>query len=376
MEEKEVAQRQQEQKENATVQKQKTAVKVYNKGLWRVGVIDVYRSLIWTRKHFETGTVEFHAPLNDRNIKYLKRGNIITMSGTVESAFVEGVSIEDYSNEITVTGRTLSSGLSRRGIKSIVNFSGTYEDAMQKIVDVSAISVEKPLTGLVLAESRHRGGSVVFQVSYKDAYPFLEKLSKISNLGFRVRADYKNKVFLFEVYEGVDHSQNQTGNKRVIFDEVHKNLNKATYTTNDQTYKTHAIVYGEGEGAARVKVEATLDASAEGWDRRELIVDARDLSSDGLTAAQYRAILMQRGDEKLAECGIVECLEANTLPFVNYSYKKDYDLGDIVTVNKKDWGIQVDKRITMIQEVYENGGFSIVPTFGDPFPETIDLSQD
>lgn len=373
MEEREVAQ---EQQGNVTVQKQKKAVKVYNKGLWRLGVIDVYRSLIWTRKYFETGTVELHAPLNEKNIGYLKRGNIVTMSGSVESAFIEGVSIDDYSNEITVTGRTLSSGLSRRGIKSVVNFSGNYEDAMQKIVDVSAISVEKPLTGLVLTESRHRGGNVVFQVSYKDAYPFLEKLAKISNLGFRVCADYKNKVFLFEVYEGVDHSQSQMGNKRVIFDEVHKNLNKATYTTNDQTYKTHAIVYGEGEGAARVKVEATLDASAEGWDRRELIVDARDLSSDGLTAAQYRAALVQRGEEKLAECGIVECLEANTLPFVNYSYKTDYDLGDVVTVNKKEWGIQVDKRITMIQEVYENGGFSIVPTFGDPFPESIDLTQD
>lgn len=376
MEERKEQARKEEQKENASVQKQNKAVKVYNKDLWRLGVIDVYRSLIWTRKYFETGTVEFHAPLNEKNLRYLQRGNIITMTGTVESAFVEGMAVDDYSNEITATGRTLSSGLSRRGIKSIVNFSGTYEDAMQRIVDVSAISVDEPLTGLALAESRHRGGDVVFQVSYKDAYPFLEKLAKISNLGFRVRADFKNKVYLFEVYEGIDHSQHQTGNKRVVFDEVHKNLNKATYTTNDQTYKTHAIVYGEGEGANRIKVEATLDASATGWDRRELIVDARDLSSDGLTAAQYRAALVQRGNEKLAECGIVECLEANTLPFVNYSYKTDYDLGDIVTVDKKEWGIQMDKRITVIQEIYENGGFSIVPTFGDPFPETIDLSQD
>ena len=39
------------------------------------------------------------------------------MTGSVESAFVEGMAVDDYSNEITATGRMLSSGLSRRGIK-------------------------------------------------------------------------------------------------------------------------------------------------------------------------------------------------------------------------------------------------------------------
>ena len=84
---------------------------------------------------------------------------------------------------------------------------------------------------------------------------------------------------------------------------------------------------------------------------------------------------MQRGNEKLAEYGIVQCLEAVTLPFVNFEYKKDYDLGDIVTVNKKAWSIETDERITEIQEIYENGGFSIVPTFGSPLPEYIDLAD-
>ena len=79
--------------------------------------------------------------------------------------------------------------------------------------------------------------------------------------------------------------------------------------------------------------------------------------------------------EKLLEHGIVECLEAVTLPNVNFTYKTDYDLGDIVTVNKKAWGIMMDKRITEIQEVYENGGMTIVPTFGDPLPDTVDLTD-
>lgn len=246
---------------------------------------------------------------------------------------------------------------------------------MRMLVDIAAISSTTPLPFLQLGNEIGLGDEATFQVSYKDLYVYLTKLSACSNLGFRVRADYKNKIFYFEVYEGKDHSKNQTGNKRVIFSEVYKNINKATYTANRQNYKTHAVVFGDGEGTARTVMEATIDAQATGWERRELMVDARDISRDGMTTAQYQSALIQRGNEKLAEYGIVECLEANTLPFVNFSYKKDYDLGDIVTVNKKAWGMEMDKRITEIQEIYENGGFSIVPTFGDPLPEKVDLSD-
>lgn len=365
-----------QQVQSAAGMRQQKQIKVYDTNLMRQGVIDVYRSLIWTRKYKEAGTVELHAALNSRNLGLLKEGHIVTMSGSVESAFIEGMTANDYSNEITATGRMLSSGLSRRGIKTVVNVSNTkYEDVMRQLVDVSAIRSKNPLPRLALGERKGLGDMVTLQVSYKDLYTYLTKLSACSNLGFRIRGDYKEKQFYFEVYEGKDHSENQIGNKRVIFSEVYRNINKATFTTNSQNYKTHAIVFGDGEGTARTTMEATIDPAAAGWERRELMVDARDIQRDKLTAAQYQSELIQRGNEKLAEYGIVECLEAVTLPNVNFKYKIDYDLGDIVTVNKKAWGIKMDKRITEIQEVYENGGLSIVPTFGDPLPETVDLSN-
>ncbi|WP_289285702.1 siphovirus ReqiPepy6 Gp37-like family protein [Parablautia intestinalis] len=365
-----------QQVQSAPLIRQQNIVKVYDIDLMRQGVIDVYRSLIWTRKYKEAGTVELHAALNSRNLALLQEGHIVTMTGSVESAIIEGIAADDYSNEITATGHMLSSGLSRRGIKTIVNVSNeTFEDVMRKLVDVSAINSQKPLPRLALGERKGIGEKVTLQVSYKDLYTYLMKLSACSNLGFRIRGDYKAKQFYFEVYEGKDHSVNQTGNKRVIFSEVYRNINKATYTSNSQNYKTHAIVFGDGEGAVRTVMEATIDSTATGWERRELMVDARDIQRDNLTTAQYQSALIQRGNEKLAEYGIVECLEAVTLPNVNFTYKTDYDLGDIVTVNKKAWGIKMDKRITEVQEIYENGGLSVVPTFGDPLPDIVDLSN-
>lgn len=60
---------------------------------------------------------------------------------------------------------------------------------------------------------------------------------------------------------------------------------------------------------------------------------------------------------RMRDRGMLRSSHAASL--VNFSYKKDYDLGDIVTVRKKAWGIEMDKRITEIQEIYENGGFPL-----------------
>lgn len=189
--------------QTAVEMRQQKQVKVYDINLMRQGVIDVYRSLIWTRKYYEAGTVELHAALNSKNLKLLQKGNIVTMTGSVESAIISGMAADDFSNEITATGNMLSAGLSRRGIKTVVNAADTpYEDIMRRLVDISAISGTNPLPRLVLGEKCGAGGRVSLQVSYKDLYTYMTKLSACSNLGFRIRGDYKNKKFIFEVYEG------------------------------------------------------------------------------------------------------------------------------------------------------------------------------
>lgn len=356
--------------------RQQTVIKVYNMAMQRQGVIDVYRSLIWTRKYKEAGTVELHAALNSKNLALLRIGNVITMAGAIESAVIDGITANDITCEITATGRMLSACLERRGINEVVTVTNArYEEVMRRLVDVSAISTDHPLPNLILGEAAGIGGYVTLQVSHKELYSYLKNLSACSNLGFRIRADYKAKKMNFEVYEGKNHSNAQKQNKRVIFSEVYKNIGQTTYTVNAQKYKTHAVVYGDGEGAERTVIEAAIDQSAEGWERRELIVDAKDIKREKMTEEQYLSALIQRGTEKLAAYGIIECMEAVVLPDVNFTYKKDYDIGDIVTINKKAWGITIDKRITEIQEIYENGAFSIVPTFGDPLPDQIDLTK-
>ena len=55
----------------------------------------------------------------------------------------------------------------------------------------------------------------------------------------------------------------------------------------------------------------------------------------------------------------------------SFTYGTDYDLGDIVTVEKAKWNKVLNLRITELCEVYEYGGMYVVPTFGDALPTTI-----
>lgn len=110
-------------------------------------------------------------------------------------------------------------------------------------------------------------------------------------------------------------------------------------------------------------------------DLREIFVDAKDLTSDGLTAEEYTNILTQRAYEVLESNIESETFEYETVASINFKYKIDYDLGDIVTIHKKKWGIKMNQRITEIQEVYENDGMIVIPVLGSPLPEKIDWSD-
>ena len=180
--------------------------------------------------------------------------------------------------------------------------------------------------------------------------------------------DFKKKTMTFETYKGVDRTQAQGENPRVIFSESYDNLNQAKHNYSDATYKTKVIVGGAGDGLARIFVTV---GGGTGFDLREVFLDAKDINKEALTDAEYLEALKTRGQEFLNENKIFENFEAEAEADVNFTYGKDYDLGDVVTVKKKKWNTAQNLRITELCEVYEYGGMYVVPTFGDALPTTI-----
>ena len=345
-------------------------IRIYDANLYRQGQIENQTSLIWTRKFYEPGNFELHAPITDENLRLLQPGNIVGKKGSEEAGIIEDLEKEesDIKNEVTAKGRFLSAYMDRRLVKQTVNFDGRIEVAMRNLLS-GVVTI--PL--VELGELHGFTETVRFQATMKNLQSLETKLSKSGAIGYRFTPDFINKRIIFDLYQGKDRTFRQTVNNRVIFSEDYNNLNNALYKYNDQGLRTYAVVGGEGEGSARKYV--TIGGGS-GLGLRELFVDAKDIQSEGLTTAEYEEALLQRGREALNEAVVSESLECETEAAINFTYKEDYDLGDIVTIRKKKWGLYMNQRITELQEVYQYGSLTVVPTFGDPLPETVNFNED
>lgn len=76
----------------------------------------------------------------------------------------------------------------------------------------------------------------------------------------------------------------------------------------------------------------------------------------------YDSFLLNAGYEKLAEYGAITSFEGTIEPNITFEYKKDYFLGDLVTV-RNDYGISVSARIIEVVEVEDDNGYRVEPKF-------------
>ena len=255
-----------------------------------------YKSLRWRPMYDKPGEFELHT--SPHLFQRVERGQLILRADRPkETVRVEGVEIEG--GALIITGRFLSCALADAGIRTQHRFDCPIEDAMRQLIQEEYNRVPRTLP-MKLAAAGGFPATIQCQVSLKNLLTVLQAMAKAGGLGFRVYADPEEQTLYFEVYEGVDRTEGQEDNARVTFSDVYFNIDKPHYTENEANYKNYAIVCGAGEGMNRTIVEVDR---TNGEDRRELLVDARDLSQGEQTAAQYAAVLTQRGNDKLDETG-------------------------------------------------------------------------
>lgn len=76
----------------------------------------------------------------------------------------------------------------------------------------------------------------------------------------------------------------------------------------------------------------------------------------------YSLYLLNKGQEQLAEYGSSTSFEGSVEPNTTFEYKKDYYLGDLVSV-ENEYGISMKARIVEVIEVNDENGYSIEPKF-------------
>lgn len=336
-----------------------------------IGSIPLFRTLLWARRYEKLGCFELYCskdffPLLNQG-KYLYRNDAdeLGVISEVNYAQDEKGSVEAYAK-----GNFAECLLGRRVIIPRFSATGNVETAMRSLVTSYAISptdTDRAIPNLTLGNVFGITDTLDIQSTGDDLSEKLYDIGNAYGISHRVKFNYLTNGLVFEVWQGKDRRDSQTTNSWAVFSNSFYNIKNVVYNRNDSNYKNFAYVGGEGEGADRVFVE--VDLREEGEERRELFVDARDLrreddNGNTIPLATYKAQLTQRGKEKLAEYRLVETVNSGVDYLANLIYKTDYDLGDYCTYINTEIGVETEKRITEIMEVYEGGATELTITFG------------
>lgn len=339
-------------------------VYILNTSFEKVAVVDTYQSLIWTKRYYEPGDFELYIPAESLLLQFLKQDYYVMRDDDERVMIIEKIEIKtdaENGDYFIVTGQSLESILARRIIWTQFNWGSTnanvvamiYQVINENAINPSTLSTYRKIPNLITkAPPYTKLANLTLQRRGTSLQEFVTEIAKEFGLGWKITLS--GSTMIFSMFEGSE--------SIAVFSYDYDNLLNTDYVNDKTNYKNAALVLGEGEGTARKSQYITPTAT--GINRREVYIDARDISSnDGeIGTTEYNQILKQRGIDKMTEYVASETFEGEIEPGTTFQYKTDYDLGDIVTV-KNQYGIEAHPRIVEIIENFDDTGHKVVPAF-------------
>ncbi|MBO7340996.1 MAG: siphovirus ReqiPepy6 Gp37-like family protein [Lachnospiraceae bacterium] len=341
---------------------------VVNPALEIIGIVDTYKSAIWTERYYSSGDFELYVPASAEMLNLLQKQNfVVRVDDLTKAMIIESIKLTtdaDSGDYLTVTGRSISSILSRRIVWTQTTYVGNLEQAVRRMVTDNLISPEdneRGISGITLGAEAGLTDEIQIQFLGDVVETAIQGLCKAHGIGYALRMDLANRQMSFELYKGVDRSYNQNVTPFVVFSDDFENLLSSEYSNNDARFANVAQVAGEGEGVARKKV---VVGSATGLARFEVFVDAKGQSTNGgeLDETTYASLLRQKGTEKLATLYSTENVDGKVAPNHIYKLGVDYFIGDLVQVIN-EYGISMTPRVTEVIECQNEQGYTCIPTF-------------
>lgn len=342
---------------------------IYDENFRRLDYIDTMVSGVWTNRFRQCGDFEIKIPASaealalvqsaDGSDRFVSRTDGDEMLGVIEH--VETQIDEEAGELLMLKGRCARSILARRIVWDQTVINGTVENGLRRLVTDAFISPSIPARKydkLTLAPAHGYTEKVETQYTGDNLLTVTEELCAANNYGFTVTL--QDGVLVLDFVKPVDR---RSGKGAVVFSEEYDNLSSSTYTRDTAEYKTVALVAGEGEGSARRHTTVSRSVDQTGLRRREMFIDARDISSNEgtITDAEYLAQLAERGRPELAEATVVETITGTVEP-VQYLYGIHYGLGDLVTVITQ-YGIRAQAQVLEVMESWDADGYICEPTF-------------
>lgn len=340
-----------------------------------VDVMDNMLSAIWTDRYYNCGDFEFDSRVSPKVVQLMdpEKEFYLSFKESNHIMVIEDVSIntdKEYGNTVTVTGRSLESILDRRIIWNQTNINGNLQNAIKKLLldnAINPIDTYRRIPNLIFKDSADpkitnltipQPGLAQYQG--QDLYSVISALCESYNIGFRIILN-SDKKLVFELYSGNDKSFDQDVNDYVIFSPKMDNLLNSNYYHSTSNYKNIALVAGEGEGTSRKMVSVGTSA---GLKRREIFVDAKDVSSNNsaINTTDYMKMLTQRGNEALVDRTVATLFEGGVEMSKQYKFNKDILMGDIVQLIN-EYGMEAKVRIIEVVNSQKGESIERFPTF-------------
>lgn len=344
-------------------------------------VLDRFESLIWTDRFNGYGDFQLTTPFDISLITTVPEGAFVTMDGSDRIMIVESHEIKsDPKNgaKSIIKGRSLESILDRRIVWRQTILNADFDPEIQRLVYENAVwdatYPNRSIPNLITSDSQNDTNTgrdpyistltVDAQFTGDNLYTAVYGLCDSESIGFRIKLEPGYNWLRFQLYSAKDRSYGQTVYDPVVFSPNFDNLTSSDYVDSIVGFKTVALVGGEGQGTARR--ETIVDNGGVGLDRREMFVNAADISSTtsgtALTDAQYLALLTTRGQTSLAAVTSTTTFQGEVEITKRFVYGKDFFLGDIVSI-ENEYGVSASSRVTEIIFSQDSSKISIIPTF-------------
>lgn len=351
---------------------------IYNLDFEFLGIVEEINDIEWIREYYRGGNFTLNAKMNLMNVSLLKKDRIIIKDGDfTEPMIIEYRQLEendDGDEDLMVTGQSLATRiLSSRVVLGRQIEKNTADKVLENLLIKQTTGANRQFPALQVDTTIKKGfNTIEHNALYSSLYEAYETICTANQCGYKVILDPVDKKYIFKVYKGEDVSDN------ILFSIDFDNLKNQIYIDSTDNYKNVGIVAGQGEEEERDLVVVN-DELYSGFERREEFFDARDIEQDtkkGVdtdgneidipikNGAKAVKLLTQRGLEKLAELEPINSFDAELVEN-NYKYKEDFDLGYLVTVRNKNWGVEFKQRITRIVESYGEYGRNIKINFGN-----------
>lgn len=378
-------------------------IRVYDKQLNALGVIDETASLIWTIMYFAVGEVKILAPITANNKSLLQTGNVVVKhdeyndyvdnAGTIwrraaEITYVHYQKDENGKEQIEARGYMITRWLNQRVITPQIQMTGTQQQIVNALIlrniGSNASAKRRFPQFKVLDQETITGDSVDYSnEALKALGDEVRDQCQQGKLGYDLLVDERNKLYGFYLYKGKDlTSGNADGNPPCIFSRDFENVNEQEYEHSIENQENYAFVRGASDSNNVQLVQEVDGGNQSGLGLMEFLLDASDISrsaedssgsSKDIPEATYRKMLVARGSTELA--GRIETYTFNSSINMksNLRYKEDFDLGDRVTCLDRVWGITINSRITQISQTFEAGKNTIEATFGESSPTLLQV---